>query len=101
MPCSGTYNRQGVTQPTPAEKNPNGGDAKSPGMSGYAKTGAYMGLATITPISGYVGYLLGGWLDRNMGWNWAATTGLLVGCAVGMYETFLQAVRIEGLNKRK
>ena len=30
-----------------------------------------------------------------------STVGLILGCAVGMYETVNQAVRIEGLNKKK
>jgi len=89
-----------VSETVPDQSHPPD-QGKPAGAGGYAKAGAYMGLATITPLSGYAGYLLGGWLDGNMGWNWAATTGLLVGCVVGMYETFLQAVRIEGLNKRK
>ena len=85
---------------TPEENKP-APDAEPARMGSYAKAGAYMGLATITPISGYVCYLIGGWLDVKMGWGWAATTGLLVGCVAGMYETFRQAVRIEGLDKRK
>jgi hypothetical protein len=89
-----------VTTPEPNESKP-AGEPKQGGMSSYAKAGAYMGLATLTPISGYVCYLAGGWLDAKMGWNWAATVGLLVGCVAGMYETFIQAVRIEGLDKRK
>lgn len=90
-----------MTEASPNEPRPPEEGNKPAGMSSYAKAGAYMGLATITPISGYICYLGGGWLDQNMGWNWAATTGLLVGCVAGMYETFRQAVRIEGLDKRK
>ncbi len=89
-----------MTTPEPNEPKPVS-ESKPGGMSSYAKAGAYMGLATVTPISGYIGYLAGGWLDSHMGWGWAATTGLLVGCVAGMYETFRQAVRIEGLDKRK
>jgi hypothetical protein len=85
----------------PNEPRPPEEVKKPAGMNSYAKAGAYMGLATITPISGYICYLIGGWLDAKMGWNWAATTGLMVGCVAGMYETFRQAVRIEGLDKRK
>ncbi|HPT28432.1 MAG TPA: hypothetical protein PLZ95_18575 [Bryobacteraceae bacterium] len=87
--------------PQPNELKPKEDEPKPVGTSGYAKAGAYMGLATITPISGYICYLIGGWVDRGMGWNWAATAGLLVGCVAGIYETFRQAVRIEGLDKRK
>jgi hypothetical protein len=70
-------------------------------MSGYAKAGAYVGLATITPIAGYAGYMLGSWADKEMGTHWAQTLGLMAGCVAGIYETVRQAVRIEGLDKRK
>lgn len=85
-----------MPQPEEEKKSANG-----TGMSSYAKAGAYMGLAAVTPISGYAGYLIGGWLNGVMGWDWADTVGLLVGCVAGMYESVRQAIRIEGLDKRK
>jgi len=69
--------------------------------SSYAKAGAYAGLALVTPISGWICYQIGLWLDRRYGTGWMSTVGLILGCAVGMYETVNQAVRIEGLNKKK
>ncbi len=69
--------------------------------SGLAKAGAYAGLAFVTPISGFVCYKIGQWLDGHYGADWMATVGLLLGCAAGMYETVRQAVRIEGLGKNK
>ncbi len=71
------------------------------GMTGYAKAGAYMGLAFITPIAGYVGYLAGVWLAPRLGVAWLDTAGLLLGCAAGMYETWRQAMRIEGLDRKR
>ncbi|MGC4048209.1 MAG: hypothetical protein QM757_00625 [Paludibaculum sp.] len=71
------------------------------GMSTYAKAGAYSGLALITPISGWICYKIGQYL--NQAWNTAQldTAGLILGCGLGMYETFRQATRIEGLDKKK
>ncbi len=71
------------------------------GMTGYAKAGAYMGLAFITPIAGYVGYLAGVWLAPRVGVSWLDLAGLLLGCASGMYEVYRQAMRIEGLDRKR
>lgn len=70
-------------------------------QSPYAKAAAYAGLALVTPISGYFFYRLGQWLDGKLGTEWLAIAGLLMGCAGGMYETFRQAVRIEGLDRKQ
>jgi hypothetical protein len=70
-------------------------------MSPLAKAGAYAGLAFVTPISGWVCYKIGQWLDRQWGTGYVSLAGLIIGCAAGMYETFRQALRIEGLDKRK
>lgn len=71
------------------------------GMTGYAKAGAYLGLAFITPIAGYLGYLAGIWLAPKVGISWLDTAGLLLGCVSGMYETWRQAMRIEGLDRKR
>jgi F0F1-type ATP synthase assembly protein I len=71
------------------------------GLSSYAKAGAYAGLAFVTPISGFVCYKIGDWLDQRYGTGYLYLIGLILGCAAGMYETFRQAVRIEGLDKRQ
>lgn len=68
-------------------------------MSGYAKAAAYAGLAFVTPASGWVCYKLGQFLDQEWGTGYMYLVGLIVGCAAGMYETFRQAVKIEGLDK--
>ena len=57
-----------------------------------------MGLALITPISGFVCYKLGQYLDQRMGSSWIAIVGLIVGCAAGMYETYRQGLNIEGID---
>lgn len=71
------------------------------GMTGYGKAGAYMGLALLTPIAGYVGYLVGQWAARRFGVPWLDTAGMMLGCVAGLYETGRQAMRIEGLDRRK
>jgi|GEM_PF-2334013 len=57
-----------------------------------------MGLAFITPASGWICYEIGKVVDRQMGTAWIALAALLVGCAAGMYETYREGLRIEGLD---
>lgn len=70
-------------------------------MSPYAKAGAYMGLALVTPISGWVCYKIGQWLMLRTGTPYLDLVGLIIGCAAGIYETFTQALKIEGLDKKQ
>ncbi len=70
-------------------------------MSPYAKAGAYMGLALVTPISGWICYKIGQWLMLRTGTPHLDLLGLIVGCAAGIYETFKQALKIEGLDKKQ
>jgi F0F1-type ATP synthase assembly protein I len=67
-------------------------------MTSYAKAGAYMGLALVTPVSGWICYKIGQFLDRQLGTSWVAVVGIMVGCAAGMYETYREGLRIEGLS---
>lgn len=60
-----------------------------------------MGLALITPIAGYLGYFAGLWLAPKLGVEWLDMAGLMLGCASGMYETYRQAMRIEGLDRKR
>jgi hypothetical protein len=71
------------------------------GMSPYAKAAAYAGLAFVTPVSGWICFKVGEWLGHRWGLDWLPVTAMVVGCAAGMYETYRQAVRIEGLGKKK
>jgi len=68
-----------------------------PQMKPYAKAAAYMGLVLVTPVSGWVCFKLGQYIDAHAGTTWVAITGLIIGCAAGMYETYREAMRIEGL----
>ena len=40
-------------------------------------------------------------LDQRGGTTWISMAGLLIGCAAGIYETYIAALRIEGLDKSK
>jgi F0F1-type ATP synthase assembly protein I len=70
-----------------------------PEMSTYAKAAAYAGLALVTPASGWICYKLGQFLDKEWGTGYLYLVGLVAGCAAGMYETFRQAMKLEGLDK--
>ena len=72
-----------------------------PQMSPYAKGAAYAGLALVTPISGWICFKIGQMLDQRGGTTWISMAGLLIGCAAGIYETYIAALRIEGLDKPK
>ena len=61
---------------------------------GWGKAGAYMGLAFIIPVSMYVCYLIGSYINPT----WGGVTGLLVGLGAGLYESYRQAEQFE---KRK
>ncbi|MGD0579026.1 MAG: AtpZ/AtpI family protein [Bryobacteraceae bacterium] len=75
--------------------------ARMPQMTPYAKAAAYAGLALVTPISGWICYKIGQFLDQRSGTTWISLAGLLIGCASGMYETYRAALRIEGLDPDK
>lgn len=65
-------------------------------MSPWAKAGAYMGLAFIVPISGFICYWIGGKIGGKAG----GIIGLLLGIVAGVYEVYRQAMRIEGFTKK-
>jgi hypothetical protein len=67
-------------------------------LTSYAKAAAYMGLAFVTPISGWICYKIGQFLDQKMGTSWVSMVALMIGCAAGMYETYRQGLSIEGLD---
>jgi hypothetical protein len=62
----------------------------------WAKAGAYMGLAFVPAVSGYVGYWVGTQIDARYGTGYGQLTGMLLGLAAGFYELYRQAMRIEG-----
>ena len=71
-----------------------------PSRSAWTKGAAYMGLAFVPAIAGWLGYQAGGWLDARLGTRWIQVTGLLVGLAAGIYDMLRQAQKIEGIGKQ-
>jgi F0F1-type ATP synthase assembly protein I len=61
----------------------------------WAKAGAYTGLAFILPVSMYVCYLAGSWIDSKLGTGYWQIVGIIVGFAAGLLETLREARRIE------
>lgn len=62
--------------------------------SGWGKGGAYMGLAFVIPISMAACYYVGDYLAKG----WGGTTGLVIGFAAGLYESYRQAMILEKPN---
>ena len=67
----------------------------------WAKGAAYMGLAFVPAIAGWIGYKGGGLLDARLGTHWIQITGLIVGLAAGIYDMLRQAQKIEASGKDK
>ena len=61
----------------------------------WGKAGAYTGLAFIMPVTIYVCYLIGAWVDHKLGTNIFYLAGIMLGLAGGLYETMRQVNRIE------
>jgi hypothetical protein len=55
-----------------------------------------MGLAFVPAIGGYIGYWVGTQIDGRYGTGYAQLTGMIAGLALGIYEVYRQAIRIEG-----
>ncbi len=60
-----------------------------------ARAGAYMGLVWVLPVSMGALWWIGDFLDQKWGTSYLAFAGLVIGFAVGLYETIRQANRIE------
>jgi F0F1-type ATP synthase assembly protein I len=61
----------------------------------WNKAGAYMGLAFVPAIAGWLGYQIGLAIDRRTGFRYGNLIGIILGIAVGLYEVIRQAERIE------
>jgi len=68
--------------------------------SPLAKGGAYMGLAFVPAIGGWLGYQVGLWADGRLGTKWLYLVGLLLGLVASFYEVLRMAERIENGGKR-
>jgi F0F1-type ATP synthase assembly protein I len=67
----------------------------------WAKAGAYTGLAFIMPVSIYLCYLAGSWVDSKLGTTYWQIVGVILGFAAGLLETWREAQRIENGSRRK
>jgi F0F1-type ATP synthase assembly protein I len=61
----------------------------------WNKAGAYMGLAFIPAVAGWLGYQIGLAIDRQTGFRYGNLIGMLLGLAAGFYELLRHADRIE------
>jgi len=63
---------------------------KKSGAAAYAE---YSYLALLLPVSTYVGYLLGHYLDRAFGTTWLNFAFLILGTVAGFAELIRQIMR--------
>jgi len=61
----------------------------------WGKFGMYSGLAFVLPISCWLGYTAGQWLDARYHTTQSANIGLMLGLAAGLWETYRQVSRME------
>lgn len=61
----------------------------------WGKYGAYTGLAFVLPITLWLGYTGGQWIDRHYGTTQGGNLGVIAGLGLGLYETFRQVARLE------
>jgi hypothetical protein len=67
----------------------------------WGKFGAYSGLAFVLPITMWLGYMAGQWVDGHYGTKQGANLGLVAGLGIGLYETIRQVSRLEKNGKKK
>ena len=53
----------------------------------------YMSLAMVLPVSTFVGYLIGSWLDRKFGTHWMSIVFLLLGIVGGFVQLIRQIMQ--------
>ena len=59
---------------------------KSSRLQSYAKIEAMVQIALAIPSGCFVGWLIGGWLDRHYRTDWMTITGIFVGAAGGIAQ---------------
>jgi len=52
-----------------------------------------MSLALVLPVSTFVGYLIGYWLDRKLGTQWLRIVFLILGSVAGFVQLIRQIMR--------
>jgi F0F1-type ATP synthase assembly protein I len=66
------------------------GSGKKPLAASFAE---YSSLALLLPVSTFVGYLIGGYLDRVFATHWLTFLFLILGSAAGFTELIRRIVR--------
>ena len=64
-----------------------------PGKTPAARYAEYSGLALLLPVSTFVGYLIGYWLDRALGTTWLRILLLVLGSVAGFVALIRQIMR--------
>lgn len=62
-----------------------------PGKTPAARYAEYSGLALLLPVSTFIGYLIGYWLDRAFGTTWLRIVFLILG-SVGGFVTLIRQI---------
>jgi F0F1-type ATP synthase assembly protein I len=64
-----------------------------PGKTPAARYAEYTGLALLLPVSTFLGYLMGYWLDRAFGTTWLRIVFLMLGSVGGFVALIRQIMR--------
>jgi len=62
-----------------------------PGKTPAARYAEYSGLALLLPVSTFIGYLIGYWLDKAFGTTWLRIVFLILG-SVGGFVTLIRQI---------
>jgi hypothetical protein len=61
----------------------------------WARGGAYLGLAFVPPIAGWLGWEAGKWLDQRLGMSWLSVALMMLGLAAGIWDVVRIAEKLE------
>jgi F0F1-type ATP synthase assembly protein I len=64
-----------------------------PGKTPAARYAEYSGLALLLPVSTFVGYLIGYWLDKAFGTAWLRIAFLILGSVAGFVALIREIMR--------
>ena len=64
---------------------------RNPNLMGRAAE--YMSMALVLPVSTFVGYLIGYWLDKKFGTSWLQILFLIIGTIAGFVQLIRQIMQ--------
>ena len=64
-----------------------------PRKTTFARFANYSGLAFLLPISTFVGYLIGHWLDKWLGTTWLTVVFIIFGSVAGFVQLIRQIMQ--------